>query len=1121
MDISVIGLGKLGLCTAACFASAGVKVIGVDSNPAILEALSRRENPIDETGLTDLLEQAWDHLRVTDDLGDAIANSEATLIIVPTPSTDSGAFTNAMVETVLRAIGPLLAEKDRFHIVDVVSTVMPGSCDGSFKPLLEELSGKRCGIDFGLAYNPEFIALGSVVHNFFNPDMVLIGGSDSQTGNALRSLYARMVKNKPHYAIMSLVNAEITKLSLNCYVTTKISFANELAAICEKVPGADVDAVSEAIGADTRVGSKYIKGGLGFGGPCFPRDNIAFQRFVENLGMQANLAPHVVAINQRVVARLEESVTQTLPAGSRVALFGLSYKPSTHIVEASQSLQLAVRLADAGYEVVLHDPKALKAAENELGKQVRYESDPYTAAEGASALILLTSWPQFIELDWPRLADCMAAPRLLVDSWRWFKNDPPANFRYVALGLGPTQNEQRVNEEDPPIAWRIVYSPTIQSLQAVLAAPAIRALTDAGKDEPIEVLFPFPIDTRYTDPETGLTLRGFRNRLELEEYLVHTKDESRTVWIGSIREGLILEPNAFDALAMALNTPDAQNIPFAALNLIPNKYASDDPPPFACWLRQDAFGKHAGAWLAAWLDGAEPPAIGDKILTSPGFKAKIESTALELELSLLSGKKPDINAVKNKMQDAPRLLRWYVAEQCASGDIADINHLPYTLLAPIADALTDPRLHFPWIDRMQRFLAESDWQALLSEASSAPPAGLEGTAAMLVGIANLNLNKPLEAMQALNIAMGIIPQDSALRFTVGMALMNLQRFADASGFFDMLFKEDPRDFESLWRLGLARLQVDDFTSAAAAAGRLMTSADIEPRHLDLALHAHEVAGLSSELQKYSRYIEMYPPLPADFSEKEMAIAGYVIRNKKSDAWVVDVGANLGDVSHAFLDWGHRVLSIEPDETLIPTLKQKTAAFGERAAYVHCACSDQNGKGSLCIGNERGFNTLDSDTRNVLKFRYSDNHGSQSVRLRRLDDLLDRKGIQQVSLLKIDVEGHELKVLEGLRDDWYPRIDYILFEYHIRLGKKMAEVLHHLFERGFIHGICFQHPGNDLLGLHLESFKAQDKQLNLNIDASGYGNIMVSKNPIFPFDPAWLDPGGPPIRPDDLDGRWPR
>lgn len=448
MNISSIGLGKLGLCSATCFASKGHHVIGVDSNDQHVEALNDGLCPIDEPGLAEMLEACRHRMEFTVDCSYAIGNSEMTLITVPTPSNPDGRFSNAYVETVLDRIGPALKAKKDFHVIGIVSTVMPGTCEHVFKPTLEKLTGKVCGRDFGLIYNPEFVALGSVIRDFLNPDMLLIGASDDRSSRMAQELYAGVVESNPCCATMNLTNAEITKLSLNCYVTMKISFANELAAVCESIPGADVDVTTAAIGADSRVGRKYLKGGLGFGGPCFPRDNLAFQRCAEDAGVEVHLSPNVVRVNSSVVDRLQAMICEHAPAGSTIALLGLSYKPGTHVVEESQPVMLAERLLDAGYAVRMHDPKAAQGACEALQGRGTFCNDPYDAASGAAVVVMLTTWPEYQRLDMTRLEEKAGAKPLLIDCWRAYRDVKFKKFAYRAFGTwtrstGGTEHERR------------------------------------------------------------------------------------------------------------------------------------------------------------------------------------------------------------------------------------------------------------------------------------------------------------------------------------------------------------------------------------------------------------------------------------------------------------------------------------------------------------------------------------------------------------------------------------------------------------------------------------------------------------------------------------------------------
>ncbi|MFZ2089263.1 MAG: nucleotide sugar dehydrogenase [Desulfobaccales bacterium] len=437
MRISVFGLGKLGLCTAACLAVTGHQVTGFDANPQVLAALQAGQNPIQETGLDELLIRARPNLKFSHDPKAIVRDTEISLIIVPTPSLPDGRFSTRSVEAVLGSIGPVLRHKNTFHVVAVVSTVMPGSGDQIFKPLLEGFSGKTCGRDFGLVYNPEFIALGSVIHNFLNPDLVLIGASDARAGNLIRELYRSSCHSQAHIAVMSLINAEITKLSLNCFVTMKISFANELAALCEQVPGAEADVITQALGADSRIGGKGLKSGLGFGGPCFPRDNLAFQAFAQETGHEVRLAPQVVKVNQGIPERLARLLRRQVRADSPIALLGLAYKPETPVVEESQAVILAQALAKAGFKVQVHDPQALDQAREVLGDKVKYGATPHACVQDAAAVVLLTNWPQYARLDWPALATLAGPAPLLLDCWGTLRGKDVGSFRYRCLGMGP------------------------------------------------------------------------------------------------------------------------------------------------------------------------------------------------------------------------------------------------------------------------------------------------------------------------------------------------------------------------------------------------------------------------------------------------------------------------------------------------------------------------------------------------------------------------------------------------------------------------------------------------------------------------------------------------------------
>jgi UDPglucose 6-dehydrogenase len=441
--ISVVGLGKLGAVLAAVMADKGLDVTGVDLNPAAVDAINRGLAPVDETGLDELMIHAKSRLRATTNLAEAVAESQATFIIVPTPSGPDGRFSLDATLVACRGIGAALRHKSGYHLVVLCSTVMPGSTGGAVRECLEQASGKQCGEDFGLCYNPEFIALGSVIRDMLRPDVILIGESDERAGEMLAQVYLRTCENQPSVQRMNFVNAEITKISVNTYVTTKISYANMLAEVCEQLPGADVDVVTAAVGRDSRIGTKYLRGALGYGGPCFPRDNVAFGALARGLGVDPALAESTDRVNRRQVSRLSEMVLRMAPQADTVGILGLSYKPETGVVEESQGVGLARDLLARGICVRVYDPAAMPAARAILGDAVTYAESPAICIGGCDAVVITTPWAEFntlIPQDFGSGRNEQAKP-VLVDCWRMLKDRGfEATTKYVLVGSGKTES---------------------------------------------------------------------------------------------------------------------------------------------------------------------------------------------------------------------------------------------------------------------------------------------------------------------------------------------------------------------------------------------------------------------------------------------------------------------------------------------------------------------------------------------------------------------------------------------------------------------------------------------------------------------------------------------------------
>jgi UDPglucose 6-dehydrogenase len=434
--VCVIGLGKLGSPLAACLAFKGLTVVGVDHDRRKVDAVNQKKAPVNEPGLTELLGQTRGNLKAVAEVEAAVAQTDITFIVVSTPSDPAGGFSLRYVEPVCGAIGKALSKKTDYHLVCLTSTVMPGTTGGPVRKMLEKFSGKKVGNDFGLCYSPEFIALGSVIRDFLNPDMLLIGESDPRAGDLLQSLYARVCENKPSVARMSFVNAEITKLAVNTYVTTKISYANMLARICERLPGANVDVITSALGLDTRIGSKYLKGALSYGGPCFPRDNLALAQLAQKLGVPPDLAETVDRFNRLQVPWLADLVQHRTK--NTVGILGLTYKAGTYVVEEAAGFLLAKELAGRGVKVLAFDPAYGRESPPAAHDNICFAANAGDCISGSDVVVLATSWPEFNSIPrelWAR--NSQEGPRTVIDCWRTLKflHDEPG-VRYLGLGLG-------------------------------------------------------------------------------------------------------------------------------------------------------------------------------------------------------------------------------------------------------------------------------------------------------------------------------------------------------------------------------------------------------------------------------------------------------------------------------------------------------------------------------------------------------------------------------------------------------------------------------------------------------------------------------------------------------------
>ncbi|MDK2870575.1 MAG: UDPglucose 6-dehydrogenase [Pyrococcus sp.] len=441
MNVSVFGLGYVGLTYAVCLAYRGFKVIGVDVDEERVKTINKGIAPFFEPNLDSLLKQVISDgsFIATTDYKYAVENSDVSVIFVGTPSLPDGSPDLKYVKSASEMIGEALRFKEKYHLVVVRSTVPPGTTEEVVKPIIENISGKVCGKDFGLCMNPEFVREGRAVEDTLKPDRVVIGEFDERSGEFLENLYKKFLGDwKCPIIRTSTYNAELIKYAANTFLALKISYINFIARLCEKLPKADVRDVADGIGLDPRIGRAFLNAGLGFGGSCFPKDLKAFIKIAEALGEEPSLINSVIRINEEQIERavwlLKKGLGKDI-TNAKIAVLGLSFKPNTDDIRESQSIKLVKRLVELGAQVKVHDPKALEKAKSVLGNTVEYCNDMYECLKDSEAILIATEWPEYSNIDLDLARKVVRNP-LIIDCRRILDPKIARNKGFKYLGMG-------------------------------------------------------------------------------------------------------------------------------------------------------------------------------------------------------------------------------------------------------------------------------------------------------------------------------------------------------------------------------------------------------------------------------------------------------------------------------------------------------------------------------------------------------------------------------------------------------------------------------------------------------------------------------------------------------------
>ena len=443
MRVCIVGTGYVGLVSGACFAELGHQVTCVDVDKRRVEALQRRKSPIFEAGLDELLERhVGNALSATTDLRSAVRDSEITFIAVGTPF-DGRSIDTRYVRQAANEIGAALAEIDEYHVVVVKSTVVPGTTDDVVRPILDAASGKRCGTDFGLCMNPEFLSEGSAVHDFLSPDRLVFGGIDERSRDVLERLYTSFPTTVPRLRT-NTQTAEMIKYASNALLAALISFSNEIANLGAKIGGIDATEVMRGVHlsqyfrelTEDRLPAitAFLKAGCGFGGSCLPKDVKALIAHGREAGASMQLLEAVIRVNEQQPIKTIELLRRHAPKleGLRVTVLGLSFKPGTDDVRESPAFPIMRELLAHGVKLKAFDPIANDEAQKAFDdRRVTYCGDLQSAIADIDAVIVVTPWKEFQAT--PALLRDRQPPVIFVDGRRAF--DQNCLPRYVGIGL--------------------------------------------------------------------------------------------------------------------------------------------------------------------------------------------------------------------------------------------------------------------------------------------------------------------------------------------------------------------------------------------------------------------------------------------------------------------------------------------------------------------------------------------------------------------------------------------------------------------------------------------------------------------------------------------------------------
>lgn len=443
-SISFFGLGRVGLTTATCFASKGFRVIGFDVDKKKVGMINCGEAPFYEPRLNELIKHTTKNnlLRATTNPMEAVLHSDITFITVSTPSMEDGSTDLKYVKDASKIIGSILQNKNEWHLVVVKSTVVPTTTETVIKQTIEETSSMRCGSDFGLCVNPEFLREGHAIEDTLKPDRIIIGEVDSRSGDALELFYRKFYGNQiPPLVRTTPVNAELIKYANNAFLAMKVSFINMIANLCQSLPNADVEAVAKGIGLDKRISSSFLKAGAGWGGSCWSKDLKAILNFGVKKGINLPLIEATLEVNEEQPYKLIDLAKELIGElkDRKISVLGLAFKPNTDDMRNAVSIKIVNKLLEEYSKVTIYDPKATDNARKVFNKSVNYAENIKDCLQGSECALIITEWDEFRDLKPENFTKLMKIPAV-VDGRRIYSPELFSHrVKFRAIGLGHTR----------------------------------------------------------------------------------------------------------------------------------------------------------------------------------------------------------------------------------------------------------------------------------------------------------------------------------------------------------------------------------------------------------------------------------------------------------------------------------------------------------------------------------------------------------------------------------------------------------------------------------------------------------------------------------------------------------